>query len=333
MGSALIHCPSSGTGSRKLWTYSELKQKASKMAINAILMNKIRLVSKTAFAALAVAGLPQSGFAQNSQSGPSINSENPAERATYADLASLAEASEMIVRAQIRRQTVVKPERSPGLAPGFVRLYVEARTQALIAGERALGESLVYLVDVPLTANGKPPKLNKQVVILFARQSPGGSTRKATAIQLAGRYGQLDYSPGLEARLRPILSSFAARDVPPRITAIRDALAVPGNLSGESETQIFLATTDGSPVSLSVLRRPGQQPAWGVSWGEIIDSSSRAPQKQTLQWYRLACALPQNLPSSANLARDAGARRLAASDYAFVMEQLGPCDRQITEAE
>ncbi|MEL7189347.1 MAG: hypothetical protein AAGK17_07325 [Pseudomonadota bacterium] len=282
-----------------------------------------------AFAMLAV---PQPSFAQFSDAPAGLNTGNPADQATYADLASLADASEMIVRAQIRRQTVVKPERAPGLAPGFARLYIEARTQALIAGQRALGESLVYLVDVPLTEKGKAPKLKKKVMILFARQSPGGSTRKATAIQLAGQYGQLDYTPELEARLRPILSEFAARNVPPRITGISDALAVPGNLVGESETQIFLATHDGSPVSMSVLRRPGQNPAWGVSWGEIIDSSSRPPQPQSLQWYRLACSLPASLPSSANLARDAAARRLATSDYAFVMQQLGPCERRITRA-
>ncbi|KWV92271.1 hypothetical protein [Erythrobacter sp. YT30] len=295
-------------------------------------MNNFRALAKTGLGVLALALLPQPAFAQSSQTAGSENFRNPAEQATYADLATLAEASEMIVRAEIRRQTTVAPERSPGLAPGFVRLYIEARTQALIAGQRALGESLVYLVDVPLTEKGKVPKLKKQVVILFARKSPSGSTRKATAVQLVGQYGQLNYTPELEARLRPILSDFAARNVPPRITGISDALAVPGNLTGESETQIFLATADGSPVSMSILRRPGQQPAWGVSWGEIIDSSARPPEPLSLGWYRLACALPSSLPSSANLARDANARRLAASDYAFVMEQLGPCERRITDA-
>ncbi|MEL7199900.1 MAG: hypothetical protein AAGL10_16440 [Pseudomonadota bacterium] len=269
-------------------------------------------------------------FAQASIADPAINFSNAGEQATYADLASLAEASAMIVRAEIRKQTTVSPERAPGLAPGHARLYIEARTQALIAGQQALGESLVYLVDVPLTQKGKPPKLKKRVMLLFARPSPAGSTRKATAIQLTGRYGQIEYTPELEARLRPILSDFAARTSPPRVTGIRDALAVPGNLSGESETQIFLSTADRSPVSVSILRRPGQPAAWGVSWGEIIDSSSRPPEPQSLQWYRLACALPANLPSSANLARDANARRLAARDYAFVIESLGPCERRLT---
>ncbi|AWW73076.1 hypothetical protein CD351_01400 [Erythrobacter sp. KY5] len=251
-----------------------------------------------------------------------------AEAATYADLVDLAERSDLVIRAEIRRQIEVEPERAPGLAPGFARLYIEARTQALLSGKSALGESLVYLVDVPLNERGKVEKLKDKVVLLFADAVAG----RPGSIQLTGKNAQLDYSPELEARLRPILTALVANDRPPLITGIRDALAVRGTLTGESETQIFLTTDSRSPVSITVLRRPGQPPAWGVSWGEIIDSSARAPEPQTLRWYRMACALPQRLPSAANLAREPDARRLAETDYAYVIEQLGPCARAITEA-
>ena len=255
-----------------------------------------------------------------------------AERATYVDLVTLAERSELVIRAEIRRQTRIAPERSPGLQPGFARLYIEADTAALIAGTTPIGESLTYLVDVPLNEKGKPPKLKKRQVILFANIVPGRPvTPRGREIQLTGKNAQLDYSPAFEARLRPILSSLVAGDVPPRIEGIADALAVPGTLAGESESQIFLRTQDRSPVSITVLRRPGQPPAWGVSWGEIIDSAARAPEPNTLRWYRLACSLPSELPSSANLARDPQARRLAASDYSLVIAELGECDREITE--
>ena len=250
-----------------------------------------------------------------------------AERATYADLTTLAERSDLVIRAEIRRQITVKPERAPGLAPGFARLYIEARTLSLIAGSSAIGESLTYLVDIPLNAKGKPDKLKDREMLLFADAVPG----RPGSIQLIGKNAQLDYSPALEARLRPILTALVAQDQPPVITGINDALAVSGTLVGESETQIFLETRDRSPVSISVLRRPGQEPAWGVSWGEIIDSAARPPEDETLRWYRLACGLPDDLPSSANLARDPAARRLAARDYAFVIEQLGGCTRAITE--
>jgi len=245
---------------------------------------------------------------------------------TYADLATLSEQADLVIHAQIRSQTALKPDRAPGLQPGFARLYINAQTIALIAGQGAVGSSVAYLVDVPLDAKGKVPKLKKKAFLLFADNVPG----RAGEVRLVAPGAQLPFTPALEARLRPILTELYSPDAPPRITGISDALAVAGTLTGESETQVFLATETRAPVSLTILRRPGQSPQWGVSWGEIIDSSARPPAPETLRWYRLACALPAELPSSANLARAPEERRLAAGDYAYVMSQLGPCERRIT---
>lgn len=250
---------------------------------------------------------------------------NRAGEPEYADLVDLAVAADLVIHAQIRKQTVVEPARAPGLVPGFARLYIEARTLSLIAGTVPLGESLNYLVDVPLGVSGKVPKLKNLPVLLFARPVAG----RAQSVQLVGERGQLNHSPELEARIRPILADLLAPDSPPVVRGVRDALSVPGNLTGESETQIFLETADGSPVSISVLRRPGRPPVWGVSWGEIIDQAALPPRKDTLPWYRLACALPASLPSQANLARDTAARTQAARDYALVIAELGPCGRTL----
>ncbi len=280
-----------------------------------------------AFTAIPVCALIAGvGHAQNFQNGSNLPAVTPHEAASYADLVALADRSEMVIRAQIRRQTTVQPERAPGLAPGFARLYIQARTQALIAGNRGIAQEFAYLVDVPLTAKGKPPKLKKTEVLLFANPVAG----RPGNIQLSGKSAQFAYSPMLEQRITPILRALIAADAPPVVTGISDALAVPGTLVGESETQVFLSTLSGAPVSLTVTRRPNQAPSWGVSWGEIIDASARAPQPGSLQWYRLACALPANLPSNANLARDPAARRLATQDYTYVMEQLGPCGKRVT---
>ncbi|EDL47686.1 hypothetical protein [Erythrobacter sp. SD-21] len=249
----------------------------------------------------------------------------PARALTYADLVGLAEAAPLVVRAEIRDQAALEPERSPGLAPGHVRLYIEARTKTLIAGNVPLGEELRYLVDVPLTAKGKAPKLKKSEVLLFARTVPG----RPGELQLVGEGAQQVYSADLESRLRPVLTSLVAPDAPPRVTRVADALAVEGTLVGESETQLFLDTENDGPVSITVVRRPNQQPRWGVSWTEIVDQSARPPQAQTLAWYRLACTLPAQLPSEANLSRDPRARELAVRDYAFVLEQLGSCQRSL----
>ncbi len=246
---------------------------------------------------------------------------------TYADLVTLSDASELVIRAQIRKATALKAERAPDLAPGFARLLIDANTVALIAGRSSVGATVRYLVDVPLDAKGKVPKLKKREFLLFARPVAG----RPGELQLIAPGAQLAHTPALEARLRPILTDLYASDAPPRVTGISDALAVPGTLTGESETQIFLATENSAPVSITVLRRPGQSVQWGVSWGEIIDSAARPPAPESLRWYRLACALPPMLPSSANLARDVAERRLAASDYAFVRQALGPCERKVTQ--
>lgn len=256
---------------------------------------------------------------------PLAAQEMPPAALTYADLVGLAETAPLVVRAQIRDQAVLEAERSPGLAPGHVRLYIEARTQALIAGNVPLGEELRYLVDVPLNEKGKAPKLKKSEVLLFARAVPG----RPGEIQLVGEGAQQAYSPEFEARLRPVLTSLLAPDAPPRVVRVADALGVEGTLVGESETQLFLETENDGPVSITVVRRPNQPPRWGVSWTEIVDQSALAPKRGTLEWYRLACTLPPQLPGEANLSRDSNSRALAARDYAFVIEQLGVCDRTL----
>jgi len=251
---------------------------------------------------------------QSDQSGP-----------TYADLAALADSAQLVLRAEIRKQAVVEPERAPGLAPGYARLYITARTQALLSGNAAVGEQLNYLADVPLNAEGKVPRLKRLQVLLFANTVPG----RPGAVQLVAPTGQMQHSADIEARLRPILTELAQPDSPPQVTGVRDAFSVRGNLAGESETQIFLDTQSGTPASISVLRRPGRVPVWGISWGEIIDSAARPPAPNSIGWYRLACALPAQLPASALYSDDAAARRQAAADYIFVKQSLGPCARRL----
>lgn len=245
--------------------------------------------------------------------------------ATYADLASIADAAPLVARVTVKDQVQLKPERAPGLAPGEARLYVEAQTVALLAGSTTLPESLRYLVDMPLDAKGRAPKLKKREFVLFARPVPGRSGE----LQLVGTHAQLPYTPELETRLRPVLSALAARDVPPRVTGVRDVLSSVGNLAGESETQIFLSTATGDPAALTVVRRPGMAPRWGVSWTELVDQSARPAERDTIAWYRLACSLPATLPAGSNLASDPADRARAAQDYRFVIEQLGPCSRNL----
>ncbi len=244
---------------------------------------------------------------------------------TYADLADLSDGTPLVLRAEIKRQAEVDRERAPGLPMDQARLYIEAETISLIAGSVPVGESLKYLVDVPLDARGKVPKLKRSEVILFARPVPG----RASEIQLVTQSAQLPWSAETEQRLRPILAELASSAAPPRVDGVRDAMSVAGNLTGESETQLFLSTQSGRPASITVVRRPGMEPGWGVSWTEIVDRSASQPARNTLPWYRLACSLPAALPVEANLSNTEIDRSRAARDYAYVIESLGPCPRTL----
>lgn len=243
--------------------------------------------------------------------------------ALYVRIADLAQRAPVVARVKVKSSIPLKPERAPGLAPGQARLYVEAEVLNLIRGSSGISESIRYLVDVPLQRNGKAPKLKKQEFLVFATQQgvrPG-------EIQLVGPGAHMAWTPEADDLARTILSAMLAADAPPVVTGVREALYVPGTLRGEGETQIFLKTQNGDPVSLSVLRRPGLQPQWAVSLTEIVDSAASKPRRGTLLWYRLACSLPDKLPRAAMLNSDEDSIAAAGRDYDFVLSELGGCPR------
>ena len=240
---------------------------------------------------------------------------------TYADLAGLADAAPLVVRVSPRKIARLEPARARGLKPGSARLYIEAKTEALVAGQASLAEVLRYLVDVPLDAKGKVPGLKKKSVVLFARLGRPGE------LQLVLPDAQLNWDPVLDVRLRGILGELLAPGAPQRITGVREAIHVGGNLAGEGETQIFLATANEEPAAITVNRSPGQPPRWSVSFSEVLEQSGKVPPRDTLAWYRLACFLAPELPVGATESGSAADRAMAADDYRYVLSQLGPCPR------
>lgn len=245
---------------------------------------------------------------------------------TYADLADLADSAPLVIKANVRKAIRVKDERAPGLAPGRARYYVEARTTALLSGASAIGESLAYLVDLPLDARGKAASLKKRDVIIFARPVTG----RPGEVQLVKPDAQLFANDTNEAKVREIITALLAPDTPSKVTGVREILFVPGTLAGEGETQMFLATADRSAASITVRHEPGRPPLWGVSFSELVADVSRPPARGTIEWYRLACFLPQTLPPGANLSGSAAARGQAEADYRLVINALGPCERTMS---
>jgi hypothetical protein len=247
----------------------------------------------------------------------------PAPAVTYADLADLADGAPLVIKAQVRKLAPVDPLRARGVRSGWGRFYIEAKTEALVAGTVPIGEALRYLVDLPLDPKGNPPKLKKQSVVLFARTVAG----RPGELQLVAPDAQLRWDAALDAKLRSVLGELLAPGAPGKVLGVREAIYVPGNLAGESETQLFLAMANGEPAALTVSRHPGQPPRWSVSFSEVVGAGGKAPAHETLAWYRLACFLPPLLPAGANVSDDPVDRAAAGQDYRFVMTELGTCTR------
>jgi len=242
---------------------------------------------------------------------------------TYADVADAVSTSPIVAIAVIAKAKRLKGDLAGNVPAGQARFLVTARVSSLLVGKSGLPERIDYLLDAQLDENGRPPKLTKRKVVLAGAPVAG----KPASIQLTSARGQMDWQAPLEARVRAIVTEAVAPDAPPRILGIGNAFHVRGSLPGESETQLFLKTVGDQPVSLNVLRRPGEEPQWAVALGDIIDDSAKPPAPETLLWYRLACFLPATLPEHSVAALAVEDAAAASADYRYVLNALGTCQR------
>lgn len=276
-------------------------------------------VPKFAMAAM-LAAIPFAGTVAQQRLPPSPESARPTP--PYADYADLVVAAPMILDAAVHSELRLKPVDAPDLPPTMARLYLEADVLALIRGTGAVPARIGYTVDVALDARGHTPRFRKTRVLLFARAVRG----QAAQVQLVRPDAQRSWTPGGDALARRIVREVLAPDAPPAITGIGNAFHTSGALPGEGETQIFLTTPGGRPISLGIVRRPEAAPRWSVALSEVVDDAAPPPARDTLLWYRLACTLPPILPDAANASAGADAAAVR-DDYAFVLQALGSCDR------
>lgn len=278
-----------------------------------------RIAAFRAFAMLAL--VPFAAVA--GQVPPRTSGVQPVATPQYADITDLVLRSPLVIDSVIRSAVKLDGPQAIGTPPGFVRLYVEADVIALIRGKEAVPARIGWLYDVAPDARGRLPRLNKRRVLAFARPIAG----RTNQVQLTGADSQRDWSAPAEALTRRIITESIAPDAPPRITGVGNAFHVAGTLPGAGETQIFLQTETRRPVSLSVIRQPGEAPRWAVALSEIVDEAAAPPPRDTLLWYRLACGLPRSLPSAALQSMEPADQRAAAEDYRFILSALGPCTR------
>ena len=247
---------------------------------------------------------------------------------SYADLADLAVAAPVVAHLRIHGSERLNAELAPNVAPGFHRFLVEAEVVALIRGEGGLAPQVTYLIDLADDSRGRAARLRRRdEVLVLARRVPN----RPAELRLAAPDAQLPYSAATAERLRALLRELTAANAPPRITGIGRAFHVPGSLPGESETQIFLQTADSRPISLSILRRPGERPRWSVALSEIVDEAAAPPAPDTLLWYRLACTLPPRLPPQSLSEASADEAQAIQADYRVVMDGLGRCTQTRTQ--
>jgi len=241
----------------------------------------------------------------------------PAGATGYADLVTRALAAPVVVHATAIRSERLRPRDAAGIAPNTSRFLVTAATLAAIAAPGPVPPRLTYLIDLPDDATGKQARPPARDVLLFLR--PG---------TVSGDYALIDaraevaWTADDEAAVRAVLIDARGGKVP-AVTGVASAFRVPGAVPGEAESQFFLTTGDGKPVSLVVLTRPGETRRLTLALGDVIDDAAAEIRPRTLLWYRLACGLPATLPAAIEAAPD------VAADYAFIRTTLGPCGRTL----
>ncbi len=243
---------------------------------------------------------------------------------SYADMADLAAGAPVAAHVRVRDADALDEREAPGVRAGFTRFLIAAEMVALIRGEGGIQGRVSYLAELPNDSRGRRARIGRRAeYLVLAQRVPN----RPGELRLVAPDAQVPFTPQAAERLRAILRDSSAAGAAPRIVGIGRAFHVPGSLQGEGETQIFLQTADNRPISLNVLRRPGETPRWSVALSEIVDDAAAPPAPDSFLWYRLACTLPARLPQEA--LREAGEdeARAIEADYRVVIEGLGPCLR------
>lgn len=241
---------------------------------------------------------------------------------SYARIADLVTSVPGIASVTVKSATLVPRERAAGIAAENNRFLITAETMSLIRSNDVLSREASFLLDLPAAAYPKAPKWKGRTFLIFGKVGD-----RVDFFQLASSSAILPWSADAETLVRKVLGQFTAADAPPAIKQVNSAFHVQGTVQGEGETQIFLETTKGDQVSLSIVRRPDEQPQFGAALGEVVDEAASLPAPDTPLWYRLACGLPDRLPARALEGQDAAQAAAATRDYRAFIDAMAPCNR------
>ena len=120
---------------------------------------------------------------------------------SFADLADLAAAAPVIVRADIEKAEKLKPDEAGTAAAGLQRQLISAKVTAALKAPSAVPPQLHYIWDGPTDARGKPVSVKGAPVLLFLRPAAG----RPDQLQLVSARAQVALTPEIEASTRALL--------------------------------------------------------------------------------------------------------------------------------
>ena len=262
-----------------------------------------------------LAGLPQGALAASL---PTV-----AESLSWTDLADLALASPVVLSAVVSRVDRVGRRDAPDVPQGHVRALVRADLSAALKAPALLPASAAWFWQGPAGQRGRPPFAKSAPVLVFAAPLAGGGDPETQPMRLTTAHGQQPWSAGAEAAVRDILSQALQPGADGlMVTGVNDGFRTIGAIPGMSESQFFLATQGGRPLTMVVRRAPAAEPVIAVATGDLVDRAAPV-QPRTLVWRGLACGLPDRLP--VRLADNAD----LSEDYALARQSIGPCGRTV----
>lgn len=245
----------------------------------------------------------------------------PAAALTWTDWADLTLASPGVMIATVEKTGKLSRKTAPDVPPGEIRALIEARLNAVLKAPAILPARGEWLWQGAPDAKGRPPFAKQAAVIAFADPVSGSTNPEVQQYRLTKPQAMQPWSADAEATIRAILAEAAKPDSRGlMVTQVSDGFHSVGTVDGQSESQFFLATESGRPMTLLVERTPGAAPVVKLATGEVIDGAGPV-KPQTLRWRALACGLPAALPE--RLAEIQGLQ----ADYAAARQQLGPCGR------
>ena len=240
---------------------------------------------------------------------------------TWTDWADLALSSPVVIRASVNRVDRLSRKEAPDVPPAEVRALVRAGLSAALKSPSVLPAEAAWRWQGPADARGRPPFGKQADVLVFARPLDGGSDPAVQPLALISRSGQQPWSAEADAIVRDVLKQALKPGATGlMVTGVRDAFHSDGDVAGASESQFFLRTEGGAPLTLVVTRAPGARETVLVATGDLVEMAQPV-QPRTLLWRGLACGMPDQLPVAF------ASSPALTEDWALAKRRIGACGR------